>query len=380
MRRRFVKENRKEVKPVEKPVTKIVAKPIEEKVQIKKEEKKEEIKSVTRKDFATSANVCTNLLPDYTIIGEKSTNYTTLDSETFFRFLFTNVLEYENITKDDTTYQFIPEESNIFNQVNGMELNGNLIASSALYYSTDHYAVGMVIDGIRDAENKLISQVNIKFKGNDEPSTNVLGKEIAWIVATDCCIYPAIAGSKLSDVVNVLDSSKTNYGEHQPINKPNIVHSMSLKSYYPNRKLDVFIPAENSIPTTLREQSENVCGYATGYFFIYNIPTANKDQINDNIRLVLSYVTVPLSFNGTNKIISLGDVVSAAINSQEDATKSHLISVKGNSSNDCGFPRNSSFYQNNFGDSRGNRNVEGDFKILYPAMWWNYYGKNYPSN
>lgn len=384
MRRRFVKENRKDnikanEKPFEKPVVKIVEKPVEKKEEIKKEVKKEEIKTINKKSIVTSKNVCTNLLPNYTIIGEKSSDYTILPQETFLRFLFENVLEYEDLTKDETTYSFIPQTGKIFNEVNGMELNSNLIASSVLYYSTDHYAVGMVIDGIRDAEGTVISQVNIKYNGNAEPGTDLLGKEIAWIVATDCCIYPAISGKKLSDVIDVLDSSKPNYGEHQPINKPNTVPSFGLKYYYPNRKYDVKLPTEDSIPTTRTNNKESISGYATGYFFMYNIPTDKVNEIDANIRLFLSYVNVPLSLIGTNKVISLGDILSTTLNSEEGATKPNLISVKGNSSNDCGFPRNSAFYQNNFGDSRGNRNVAGDFKILYPTVWWNYYGKTYPS-
>lgn len=374
MRRRFVKETKKSEQINNKPQMKKVeeVKKIEEKPKaIEKKEINKNNKSLT------AAYVATNKLPDYTIIGETNNQYKTKQAEEFLRFVFENVLEYDKITVNSEDYQVVPTEGNIYNEVNNCELNGSLIASSVLYYLMDHYCVGLIIDGVRDGENNVISQINIKFKSTEEPSDDTLNQELTWVIDTQCRIYPLIEGAKLQDIVNVLDNTKENYGRHDPINKPDIVHNRSLKSYYPSKKLNTVLPTANMIPTkTTPSTFNNVGGYVTGYFFFYNYDEQITGEFKDQVRAVFTYVSIPLSFNGTSRTISVGDLISCALSSTNENYK-HIISVKGNSSNACGFPKSSTCYQNNFGDARGNREVLGNLSILYPKVWWQIYDKQF---
>jgi len=366
MRRRFVKESKKPEQINNRPQNNKV----EEVKKIEEKPKAIEKKEINKKDKSlTAAYVATNKLPDFTIIGETNNQYKTKQAEEFLRFVFENVLEYDKITVNSQDYQVVPTTGNIYNVVNNCELNGSLIASSVLYYLMDHYCVGMIIDGVRDGENVIKSQINIKFKSTEEPSDDILNQEISWIIDTQCRIYPCIAGSKIDDVKEVLDNTKANYGRHDPINKPSIVENMSLKSYYPSKKLNVTLPTADMIPNkTVPSVFNNVGGYLTGYFFFYNYDEQITGEFKDQVRAVFTYVTVPLSYNGTSRTISIGDLIGCALSSTSETYK-HIISVKGNSSNACGFPKSSTCYQNNFGDARGNREVEGNLSILYPKIW-----------
>lgn len=371
MRRRVVREvkqqpidNKINEKKVEQKKEEIKAK-VEVKVE-NKENNKKEIKLPDRKVSDSVAQyICENKLDDYNYMTT-TTTYTLADDEKFLNWLFANILDFQEIDYNGGKYTVIDSSRNNFQDVTNCDLKGTLVAGSCIVYNCQKFAFVFVPDQVICGADS--SSINITYQSAQVPDTSLLSKHVSWLVLCDASIVAANEGTTLEMLKDYIDQSKPNYGIIEPNNKGSC-GNVPVQTFRvtPNRKLAASLPKPKLIPTTQGTSQGNNSMYctATGYMLFYN-KTEQNDEMDSNINLDIIYVRQKVSIAGSEPTqISINNLVSKLTEG---------VVFMGNCNNVVRIPRNSTFFQNNFGDSNTNTTFSnGTVKIFYPTVYWNIY-------
>ena len=365
MRRRFVRETKKEVKqqqPNEKQV---------EKKENLNDNKKKEIKNYVKSAILKGLDkedISTNKLSGYNFMEKTADSYETVPVQDFLTWLFSNVLTYEDLKINDKTYKFINPDATVenFNIVNEYDLKGVLVAGSCVYYDCGTFAIGMIIDKVLDNKKQVLSSINISYNGTILPSEDISNELVTWIITSNNAIIPTIKGTKVQDVKQFLDGSKADYDAHYPVNvllsnkKP-----LELSSIIPDRTMQQILPSKQTIPQEkmVEGNNYNVCVSVTGYLFIYN--KSKTGTLDNSSNVTINYIRVPVDIVGSPDLIQIAKLINWDFDGEVEN-----INILGECINVIQVPLKSEFFQNNFGDTTTGSKHEGHSYVCYPRVWW----------